>query len=183
MVDRSQNPNGRWHILATLQLIGTCALIAAVVVGTSTYLGEADERKKAREAATRAKHYLAWALINAARGASGEVGLRYALQDLNADHVSLAATPLSNAHLIDVRLPGADLAGADLSAANLSKAHLSRANLSRADLSRADRLKLTCPGQTCPKPICPKPTYSAPTYLEQTCRGPTSRRRHWRGPA
>src|SRR5829696_5369772 len=81
-----QDRNGRWLLLPILHLIGTVSLLASVVAGIATYLGEADERAKARQDASRSKHYLAWALINAARGASAEVGLRYALQDLNEDH-------------------------------------------------------------------------------------------------
>src|SRR5215212_7612473 len=133
----TQDRNGR-HPIPILQLVGTITLVSSIVAATLIYLDEADERKKARQDATRAKHYLAWALINAARGASREVGLRYALQDLNADRVSLAATPLSKAHLSDVELPGADLSRADLSAADVSMGHLAGANLSRADLTRAD---------------------------------------------
>ena len=118
-----------WNLVNALDLAGKFGIVVAV------FFAEADDRQKA-------KHYRAWDLINSARGSTGDGGRRPALEDLNQDQVSLAATSLFKAYLFEVQLPAAqwqaaDLAGAILSKANLPKATLLEANLAEAHLMGA----------------------------------------------
>lgn len=123
-----------WDFVKALGLAGRFIILFAAAL----WLLETGDRERARLDGVKAKHYQAWAVINSARGSTGDGGRLYALEDLNEDSVSLVAAPLSKAHLSKVKLPGADLSGADLSEANLSEARLSGADLSEATLSGAN---------------------------------------------
>jgi uncharacterized protein YjbI with pentapeptide repeats len=97
------------------------------------YLLESPARKKQ-------EHYQAWQVIDNA--AAAKVPTSYArfqaLQDLNADGVSLKGIDVPKADLEGISLPGANLSEADLSGAILIEANLVGANLSGANLSEAD---------------------------------------------
>jgi hypothetical protein len=71
-------------IFEVLEFAGRASVLIAVI----WWFWEAGDREKQ-------KHYRAWELINSARGSTGDGGRRDALQDLNEDHVSLAAAPLA----------------------------------------------------------------------------------------
>jgi hypothetical protein len=122
-----------WDFVKVLELAGKFTLLIAAV----SWVLEASDRERAREDAIKAKHYRAWELINSAKGSTGDGGRRGALQDLNADHVSLVGAPLAKAYLVNVKMSGADLSRADLSEAILSGADLSNAKLAWANLSGA----------------------------------------------
>ena len=66
------------------------------------------------------KHYQAWQVINTAQGKGGNGGRIEALQELNADRVSLA---------------GVDIAGAFLQGLQLRRANLVRAKMAAADFA------------------------------------------------
>jgi hypothetical protein len=117
-----------------LELAGKLTVVVAIVV----WFLEADQRAKQADEAIKARHYRAWELINAARGSTWDGGRIDALQDLNRDHVSLAAAPLEQAYLPGVDLRGANLQGANLESANLQGAYLLHARLRGANLESAD---------------------------------------------
>ena len=87
---------------------------------------------------------------------AGDGGRKDALEDLNADGVSLASAPLEEAYLprvvlknADLRhanLQGADLQGADLEGANLWEANLQNASLFIANLQDASLSNINLQG-------------------------------------
>ena len=115
--------------LALIELLGIATRVS-IVVAVVFYFMEADDR-------TRERHYRAWELVNSARGSTGDGGRKSALEELNADHVSLAGAPLDDAWLQEIQLPKAELPFAHLKGALLKKANLRGANLSGADLQGA----------------------------------------------
>lgn len=115
--------------LALIELLGMATRVS-VVVAVVFYFMEADDR-------TRERHYRAWELVNSARGSTGDGGRKSALEELNSDHVSLAAAPLDDAWLQGIQLPKADLTYVHLKGATLIEANLRGANLSGADLRGA----------------------------------------------
>jgi hypothetical protein len=132
----------QWAILEVLRYLG----VLSVVFGVISYWSEAGDRRKQ-------KHNQAWQVINTAQGKGGSGGRIEALQELNADGVSLTGVDVSGAFLLGVRLPKAalnraDFAGADargsyfvasvLEFADLRSANLRQSNLTRADLRHAD---------------------------------------------
>ncbi|WP_081851256.1 pentapeptide repeat-containing protein [Bradyrhizobium sp. URHD0069] len=117
----------QWSFLKILDAAGKFVIIVAIV----QWFLESGNRAKER-------HYRAWEIVNSARGAAGDGGRKDALQDLNADGVSLANAPLSNAYLIGIKLQRAILIGASLSETNLLEASLANANLFLADLTNAN---------------------------------------------
>ena len=102
----------QWSFLKLLDAAGKFVIVVAVV----QWFIESGSREKER-------HYRAWQIVNSAKG-EGDGGRRDALQDLNADGVSLANTPLSSAYLIGIKLQQAILTGATLSDTNLLGARL-----------------------------------------------------------
>jgi len=94
------------------------------------------------------KHYQAWQVINTAQGKGGSGGRIEALQELNADHVSLTGVDaggaflrgiqLERAHLERCDLHAADLRASKLRSARLYECNLQSANFRQADLSEAD---------------------------------------------
>lgn len=123
----------RWAFIRFLEYAGKFTILVVVIM----WFLEADERQLERENRVKEKHYRAWELIYTSAGKKGEGGRIAALEDLNADGVSLSRTPLVHAYLVGVSIPQADLVLADLSAADLTGAVLAGADLTRASLSGA----------------------------------------------
>ena len=127
----------RWALLEVLGYLG----VLSVLFGVISYWSEAGDRRKQ-------KHYQAWQVINTAQGKGGSGGRIEALQELNADGVSLTGVDVSGAFLRGVRLPkadlnrsdfeGADVRESDLRASILEFSDLRSANFRHSDLSRAD---------------------------------------------
>jgi uncharacterized protein YjbI with pentapeptide repeats len=126
-----------WALLDVLEHLGTFSVLAAVVF----YFADSGNRIKL-------KHYQAWQVINTAQGKGGSGGRIEALQELNADHVSLIGVDaggaflrgvlLERAHLERCDLHDADLRSGDLGFARLSDCNLQGANFRQADLTGAD---------------------------------------------
>src|SRR5271170_5141230 len=117
----------RWVFLEVLEYLGSFSVLIAVIF----YFIESGNRVKAR-------HYQAWQVLNTAQGKGGSGGRIEALQELNADGVSLVGVDLSRAFLQRVDLSGANLLRADLSAADLRDCKLQSANLAYAHLNSAN---------------------------------------------
>ena len=138
-----------WTFLEVLEYVSSLGVLVAVFF----YFSESGDRAKQR-------HYQAWQVINTAQGKGGSGGRIEALQELNADRVSLVGVDVSGAFLQGIRLrranlvrsnfSGADVRSADLELADLTFANLRSANfrnatlhgamLSGADLDDADLL-------------------------------------------
>jgi uncharacterized protein YjbI with pentapeptide repeats len=121
-----------WALLDVLDHLGTFSVLVAVIF----YFADSGNRIKQ-------KHYQAWQVINTAQGKGGSGGRIEALQELNADHVSLIGVDaggafLSGIHLEHAQLERCDLHAADLRNANLQFAHLSYGNLRDANLRQAN---------------------------------------------
>ena len=121
-----------WALLDVLEHLGTFSVLAAVIF----YFADSGNRVKQ-------KHYQAWQVINTAQGKGGSGGRIEALQELNADHVSLTGVDAGGAFLRGVQLEHAhlercDLHAADLRASNLSWARLYECNLQSANFRQAD---------------------------------------------
>jgi uncharacterized protein YjbI with pentapeptide repeats len=127
----------RWALLDVLEHLGTFSVLIAVIF----YFADSGNRVKQ-------KHYQAWQVINTAQGKGGSGGRIEALQELNADGVSLTgvdasgaflrAIQLERAHLERCDLHDADLRSSDLKFARLSDSNLRDANFRQADLTGAD---------------------------------------------
>jgi hypothetical protein len=142
----------RWAFLEVLEYLG----VLSVLFGVIFYCSESGDRKKQ-------KHYQAWQVINTAQGRGGSGGRIEALQELNADGISLVGVDVSSAFLQGIHLPAAkldradfravdardsllersDLEYADLTSANFRHSNLSRVNLQYADLDSADLVGAT----------------------------------------
>src|SRR5579859_3997827 len=121
-----------WSFLEVLQHLSAFSVLIAVIF----YFSDSGNRIKQR-------HYQAWQVINTAQGKGGSGGRIEALQELNADHVSLIGVDASGAFLSGVRLEHAqlercDLHAADLRNAELQFAHLAYGNLRDANLRQAN---------------------------------------------
>jgi hypothetical protein len=132
---------GNWAFLEVLEYLGSLGVLIAVIF----YFAEGGDRLKQ-------KHYQAWQVINSAQGKGGNGGRIDALEELNADGVSLVGVDLSSAFLKGVQLRKAKLAranfdGADARDADLSGAYLEDASL-RATNFRGARLVGTSLGGT-----------------------------------
>jgi uncharacterized protein YjbI with pentapeptide repeats len=122
----------KWAFLEVLEYAGRLSVLAAVIF---YFLGSSDRLKQ--------KHYQAWQVINTAQGKSGSGGRIDALQELNADQVSLVGVDLSRATLAGIQLDSAQLLRAtfdntDLRDASLRKADLWLADFTSANLEEAD---------------------------------------------
>jgi len=120
-----------WRFLEALEYLGSFGVLMAVIF----YFAESGDRLKQ-------KHYQAWQVINSAEGKGGNGGRIEALEELNADGVSLVGVSLSSAFLVGGRLPNGKLAranfeGADARDANLAGAHIEDANLRSANFRGA----------------------------------------------
>jgi hypothetical protein len=116
-----------WKLLEVLEYLSSLGVLIAVVF----YFAESGDRMKQ-------KHYQAWQVINSAQGKGGNGGRIEALEELNADRVSLIGVDLSAAFLRGVRLKRASLARADFSAADAREADLREANVRNANLRSAN---------------------------------------------
>jgi Pentapeptide repeats (8 copies) len=120
-----------WRFLEVLDYLSRLGVLVAVIF----YFSETGDRLKQ-------KHYQAWQVVNSAEGKGGNGGRIEALEELNADSVSLGGVNLSSAFLMGVQLPKAKLAranfdGADARHANLAGASVTDANLQNANLRGA----------------------------------------------
>jgi len=126
-----------WVLLEVLDHLGTFSVLVAVVF----YFADSGNRVKQ-------KHYQAWQVIDTAQGKGGSGGRIEALQELNADHVSLTGVDvggaflrgiqLERAHLERCDMHAADLRTGDLKFARLSDCNLRGANFRLTDLTGAD---------------------------------------------
>jgi hypothetical protein len=116
-----------WSFLEVLEYLSSFGVLIAVIF----YFGESGDRLKQ-------KHYQAWQVINTAQGKGGNGGRIEALQELNADRISLVGVDVSGAFLQSIRLQRASLARSNFSAADLRDSDLSFADLSDADLRSAN---------------------------------------------
>ena len=118
---------GHWALLEVLEHLGTLSVLVAVIF----YFSERGDRTKQR-------HYQAWQVINTAQGQGGSGGRIEALQELNADGVSLIGLKAGEAFLQGARLPGAQLSRCDLHATDLRGANLRKAKLDFCNLRSAN---------------------------------------------
>src|SRR5262244_2405504 len=102
-----------WALLEVLQYLGSFGVVVAVIF----YFGESGDRLKQ-------KHYQAWQVINSAEGKGGNGGRIEALEELNADGVSLVGVDLSSAFLQGVNLKEGMLERATLEGADARDAEL-----------------------------------------------------------
>jgi hypothetical protein len=116
-----------WSFLEVLEYLSSFGVLIAVIF----YFGESGDRLKQ-------KHYQAWQVINTAQGKGGNGGRIEALQELNADGISLVGVDVSGAFLQSIRLQRAGLARSNFSAADLRDSDLTFADLSDADLRSAN---------------------------------------------
>jgi hypothetical protein len=117
----------RWRFLELLEYLGSFGVLVAVIF----YFAESGDRQKQ-------KHYQAWQVIDMAEGKGGNGGRIDALEELNADGVSLVGVNLSSAFLMGVRLPKGKLARADFESADARKAEMAGANIEDANLRSAN---------------------------------------------
>jgi pentapeptide repeat protein len=136
-----------WSFLEVLEYLGSFSVLIAVIF----YFSESGDRLKQ-------KHYQAWQVINTAEGKGGSGGRIEALQELNADGISLIGVNVSGAFLQGIQLRRArvvrsdfssadlrdsefafaDFSDANLQSANFRQSNLHGANFQRANLSEAD---------------------------------------------
>jgi uncharacterized protein YjbI with pentapeptide repeats len=121
-----------WSFLEVLEYLGSFSVLIAVIF----YFSESGDRLKQ-------KHYQAWQVINTAQGKGGSGGRIEALQELNADGISLVGVDVSGAflqgiHLQHARLLRSDFSSADLRNSDFAIADFSDANLQSANLRQAN---------------------------------------------
>lgn len=130
--------------LSTIASALTIAELLVLLGGVYLLWARRGERRRAEaEAAViarKAANYQAWQVVNSAQGKGGSGGRIDALQDLNANGVSLAGVRLDGAWLEGIQLPSAHLSQASLREVNLCGANLRGANLQLADLTDANLL-------------------------------------------
>jgi Pentapeptide repeats (8 copies) len=117
----------RWALLDVLEHLGTFSVLIAVIF----YFSESGNRRKQR-------HYQAWQVINTAQGKGGSGGRVEALEELNADHVSLVGVDASGAFLQGIALPRGNLSRCDLNASDLRNSRLHDATMSFCNLRDAN---------------------------------------------
>ncbi len=116
-----------WRLLEVLEYLGSFGVLIAVIF----YFSESGDRLKQ-------KHYQAWQVINSAEGKGGNGGRVEALEELNADGVSLVGVNLSSAFLMGVRMKKGKLARADFDGADARQAEMAGANVEDASLRSAN---------------------------------------------
>jgi len=116
-----------WRFLEVLGYLERFGVLVAVIF----YFGESGDRVKQ-------KHYQAWQVINSAEGKGGNGGRIEALEELNADGVSLVGVDLSSAFLHGVRLKKAALSRATFDAADAREAEMEGAQLQDGSLRSAN---------------------------------------------
>lgn len=118
---------GSWAFLQLLEYLGTFSVLVAVIF----YFHDAGNRIKQ-------KHYQAWQVINTAQGKGGSGGRIEALQELNADGVSLIAVDVSGAFLQGIQMPNAHLRRSDFSSTDVRNSNFQKADLADSDLGSAN---------------------------------------------
>jgi len=116
-------------------------LLALLFAGYQLWARRGERRKAEAAAAalaSKAANYQAWTVVNSAQGKGGSGGRIDALQDLNANRVSLAGVRLDGAWLTGINLSGATLPSASFNQAVLRGANFENANLQHADFGGAD---------------------------------------------
>jgi len=116
-----------WRFVELLEYLGNFGVLVAVIF----YFSESGDRLKQ-------KHYQAWLVINSAEGKGGNGGRIDALEQLNADGVSLTGVNVASAFLMGVRLPKAKLARANFDGADARNADLAGASVPDASLRSAN---------------------------------------------
>jgi hypothetical protein len=116
-----------WAFLEVLEYLGSFGVLIAVVF----YYSESGDRLKQ-------KHYQAWQVINTAQGKGGNGGRLDALEELNADGISLIGVDVSGAFLRGVRLRNARLARANFNSADARDSDFRSTDFSNADLQSAN---------------------------------------------
>jgi hypothetical protein len=112
-----------WRFLEALEYLGRFGVLVAVIF---YFMGSGDRQKQ--------KHYMAWQVINSAEEKGGNGGRIEALEELNADGISLVGVNLASAFLVGVRLPKAKLARANFDAADARNAGMNGASIEDASL-------------------------------------------------
>ncbi|RSL17509.1 pentapeptide repeat protein [Edaphobacter aggregans] len=118
---------GNWAFLDVLEHLGTFSVLIAVIF----YFADSGNRRKQ-------KHYQAWQVINTAQGKGGSGGRIEALQELNADRVSLIGIEASGAFLQGLSLRGADLSRCDFHASDLRNSDFANSRLNFCGLKDAN---------------------------------------------
>lgn len=116
-------------------------LLVLLFAGYQLWARRGERRKAEAETAAlalKAANYQAWTVVNSAQGKGGSGGRIDALQDLNANRISLAGIRLDGAWLTGINLSGAVLPSASFHQAVLRGANFENANLQHADFSGAD---------------------------------------------
>ncbi len=116
-----------WVFLEVLEYLGRFSVLIAVIF----YFSESGNRLKQ-------KHYQAWQVINTAQGKGGSGGRIDALQELNADKVSLDGVDVTSAALQGIQLRNAKLHRANFSSADLRNSDFTGSNFGLADLNSAN---------------------------------------------
>jgi Pentapeptide repeats (8 copies) len=116
-----------WIFLEVLEYLGSFSVLIAVIF----YFSESGNRIKQ-------KHYQAWQVINTAQGKGGSGGRIDALQELNADKVSLDGVDVTSAALQGIQLRDAKLHRANFSSTDLRNSDFTGSNFSLADLNSAN---------------------------------------------
>ncbi len=116
-----------WTFLEVLEYLGRFGVLVAVIF----YFAESGDRLKQ-------KHYQAWQVMNSAEGKGGNGGRIEALEELNADGVSLVGVNLSSAFLMGVRLPKGKLARANFDGADARNSDLTGSRVTDASLRSAN---------------------------------------------
>ena len=116
-----------WVFLEVLEYLGTFSVLVAVIF----YFTESGNRLKQ-------KHYQAWQVINTAQGKGGSGGRIDALQELNADKVSLDGVDVTSAALQGIQLRDAKLLRSNFSSADLRNSDFTGSNFTLADLNSAN---------------------------------------------
>jgi hypothetical protein len=116
-----------WRFLEVLEYLSSFGVLVAVIF----YFAESGDRLKQ-------KHYQAWQVVNSAEGKGGNGGRIEAVEELNADGVSLVGVNLSSAFLMGVQLPKAKLARANFDGADARNANLTGASITDASLRNAN---------------------------------------------
>jgi hypothetical protein len=116
-----------WSFLEVLEYLGSFSILIGVIF----WFSESGDRIQQR-------HYQAWQVINTAQGKGGNGGRIEALEELNADRITLTGVDVSSAFLQGLRLPRARLMRANLSSADLRDSDLDHADLAWANLNGAN---------------------------------------------
>eukprot|EP01033_Poteriospumella_lacustris_P003324 gene3324-2453_t len=106
----------------------------SLMIGVILYLKEAPDRRKQF-------HYHAWGAIDGAASAKVSQTRIMALQDLNADGVSLRGFHGDGLDLSEVKLPNADLRQCQLNDARFDDCDLSHGDVSYASMNHASLVK------------------------------------------